>query len=235
MLNPGTGEGLSAPASYKTPGYVQCYNIPPENSFVCNMFCSCIVFLIMRLFYCTVCYLTFDIVERYNKKNYPSYCDVLQSYPNQNNLLELYIISVTFISFLKIYRCVFPSGNHWIHEIVELLLNQKAELTETTIAGFMLEFCNLSLLQDTTCKTTRVLHTHLPYRFLSTSKLIGQCKIIVIVRNPKDTCVSYHNHSKKDIFINYDISWNEFFEKWMTEEGKYHFQNFRMVCLVITM
>jgi hypothetical protein len=110
------------------------------------------------------------------------------------------------------------------------IFNQKTELTETTIAGFMLEFCNLSLLQDTTCKTTRVLHTHLPYRFLSTSKLIGQCKIIVIVRNPKDTCVSYHNHSKKDIFINYDISWNEFFEKWMTEESKYHFQNFRIVC-----
>ena len=110
-------------------------------------------------------------------------------------------------------------------------MNQKAELTETTLPGLMLEFCNLSLLQDFTCKTTRVLHTHLPYRFLSSSKLIGQCKTIVIVRNPKDTCVSYHNHSKKDIFINYDISWNEFFEKWMTEESKYHFQNFRKMCL----
>lgn len=158
-------------------------------------------------------------------------------YPYQNNLLELYIIYATFVSslnYIDVFYFVFNTGNHWIYEIVELLLNQKAELTETTLVGLMLECCNLSLLQDITCKTTRVLHTHLPHRFLSSSKLIGQSKVIVIVRNPKDTCVSYHNHCKKDIFINYDISWNEFFEKWMTEESKYHFRNFRKRYLEVT-
>lgn len=106
--------------------------------------------------------------------------------------------------------CGFPkSGNNWVREIIELLLNQKAELTDTTMPGLMLELGYHEWLNN--IKNVRTIHTHLPYRVIASSKLIGQSRVVVIVRNPKDVCVSYYHHSRKDIFINYDIPWNEFF------------------------
>lgn len=156
----------------------------------------------------------------------PVYQDViLPSFiPLREDGLEKRMKEITEFNFLDsdLLICGYPkSGNHWTQEIIELIINQKAELTQTVLPDLVLELCDIDNLQNMTM-ARRTLHTHLPLRFLMSNKRLDKIKIVVILRNPKDVCVSFYNHSKKDVFLkDFDIPWTDFFDKWTRNELPY--------------
>ena len=61
----------------------------------------------------------------------------------------------------------------------------------------------------------RILKTHLPYKFMTkqTNLMQKKTKVICVIRNPKDTLVSYyHFYRMNGYFGCFQGSWNEFFE-----------------------
>ncbi|CAG2227375.1 SULT1 [Mytilus edulis] len=144
--------------------------------------------------------------------------------PLRGDGLEKRMKEITEFNFLEsdILICGYPkSGNNWSQEIIELIVNQKGELTQTIFSDLVLEFCDIDNLQNLTM-ARRTLHTHLPLRFLMSNKKLNKIKIVVILRNPKDVCVSFYHHSKKDVFTKHlDVPWNDFFDIWTRNELPY--------------
>ena len=58
----------------------------------------------------------------------------------------------------------------------------------------------------------RVFKTHLPYHLSPMGDGVTKPKYIYMVRNPKDTAVSYYWHYKGFSIYEFDRSWDEFFE-----------------------
>ncbi|GMR50013.1 hypothetical protein PMAYCL1PPCAC_20208, partial [Pristionchus mayeri] len=56
--------------------------------------------------------------------------------------------------------------------------------------------------------------THLPLRYLPPSIREGKCKMVYVVRNPKDTAVSflYHHKIAVRLGLQNDLTWAEFFQ-----------------------
>ncbi|XP_070561101.1 sulfotransferase 1B1-like [Ptychodera flava] len=64
----------------------------------------------------------------------------------------------------------------------------------------------------------RLLKSHLPYQFFPTQALEKKCKIIYIVRNPKDTAVSYYYHYRLFHFV---APWNDFYNLFINDNVSY--------------
>ncbi len=62
----------------------------------------------------------------------------------------------------------------------------------------------------------RMIKSHLPYSFLKKPISDKKIKVIVVMRNPKDTLVSYYHVYKMHSWLgNYSGTWDEFFEMFM--------------------
>ncbi|NWS38224.1 ST6B1 Sulfotransferase, partial [Probosciger aterrimus] len=61
----------------------------------------------------------------------------------------------------------------------------------------------------------RIIQTHLPPLLLPPSMLQSKAKILVLLRNPKDTAVSYYHFSKDMPVLPSFASWDEYFEAFM--------------------
>ncbi|XP_046542815.1 sulfotransferase 1A1-like [Haliotis rubra] len=65
----------------------------------------------------------------------------------------------------------------------------------------------------------RIFNTHLPLRMLPKQVVEKKIKCIQIMRNPKDTCVSYFNHLRDMVApYNYEGDFTEFTEAFMSEK-----------------
>ena len=118
--------------------------------------------------------------------------------------------------------CGYPkTGCHWVHEILNMLVNGKAELTKygKGIGGFI-DFMP-DILADS-LPSPRVLNTHVLYEELPRGILEMKNKIILTVRNPKDSVVSYFNHMKtmKDLY-QYEGDFNGLFDVFMSQTMEY--------------
>jgi len=66
----------------------------------------------------------------------------------------------------------------------------------------------------------RVVKTHLPF-YLLPSHLVDTCKVVYVVRNPKDVIVSYFHHHKIINFHNFTGDIDKFAEYFMNDEVYY--------------
>ncbi|CAG2208059.1 SULT1 [Mytilus edulis] len=106
------------------------------------------------------------------------------------------------------------SGTHWIYEIMQMLLRNTTELEKGAKSNSMLEgISDLSSLDS--IPSPRILDTHCSFKYLPKQHIEKKNKIVHIVRNPKDVCVSFYHHASKDKFTNFNGSWNDFFDLWM--------------------
>ncbi|XP_062572212.1 sulfotransferase 1C3-like [Saccostrea cucullata] len=79
------------------------------------------------------------------------------------------------------------SGTHWVYEMTKMLLKGKAEYCSNSRETVYLEGLNdLGPLH----RYNRVVSTHVPFQWLPKQHVDGSGKIILVIRNPKDTAVS---------------------------------------------
>lgn len=111
------------------------------------------------------------------------------------------------------------SGTHWIWEICSMLLSGKAETVPKSKSSQMLEH----VLPETICTipSPRVLNSHLSFRFLPTELFQKKCKIIHIVRNPKDVAVSWYNHVTGIKCYGYNGTWENFLPLFLEDKLEY--------------
>ncbi len=64
----------------------------------------------------------------------------------------------------------------------------------------------------------RIMFTHLPYYFLGKELSQKKCKVIVVMRNPKDVVVSYYHFYRANLFLgHYTGSFEGFLEIYQNE------------------
>ncbi|VDI45767.1 Hypothetical predicted protein [Mytilus galloprovincialis] len=112
------------------------------------------------------------------------------------------------------------SGTHWTYEIVNMLLRNTTELDNKSKMQSMLEAVeDLSVLEGV--PSPRIMDTHCLFKYLPKQHKQKKVKIVHMIRNPKDVCVSYYYHCLKDVMINFDGTWEEFFELFMSGKLPY--------------
>ncbi|XP_046360250.2 sulfotransferase 1B1-like [Haliotis rufescens] len=109
-----------------------------------------------------------------------------------------------------VFVCAYPKcGTHWVWEMVRLLLSGD---TETVInkERFMLELTGNDVLEK--FPSPRILNTHCLVEQLPRGVFEKKCKIIYILRNPKDMAVSFfHHHKKLTKCYEYHGKWENYF------------------------
>ncbi|XP_052066941.1 sulfotransferase 1B1-like isoform X1 [Mytilus californianus] len=117
--------------------------------------------------------------------------------------------------------CTYPkSGTHWIFEIINMLLRNKTELDTQCKVSTMIEFISDFTVLDK-LESPRLLNSHCLFNYLPKKHIENGCKIIHMIRNPKDVCVSLYYQFKKHPFVDFKGSWDDFFEIWMSDKGFY--------------
>ncbi|XP_055946615.1 sulfotransferase 1B1-like [Argiope bruennichi] len=114
------------------------------------------------------------------------------------------------------------SGTTWTEEIVSLIYKggdvRKVEKELLVYRVHHLEvgrpLGHLRFLRK--LKSPRLMATHLPLPLIPQQLRQPKCKIIYVMRNPKDTAVSYYHHHKMSTFLgNTTDSWDKFLEHFM--------------------
>ena len=99
-----------------------------------------------------------------------------------------------------------------------MLFKGKPEHTRTPKERLMLSFSTQEFFD--TLAPPRVFNCHVPFVALPTAVRDNQnkCKIIYILRNPKDLAVSFYHHLKSQADFDYDGSFHGFLDLFV--EGK---------------
>ncbi|KAK7494089.1 hypothetical protein BaRGS_00014747, partial [Batillaria attramentaria] len=96
------------------------------------------------------------------------------------------------------------SGTHWLWEMLHMLLKGRAEHTRTPKERLMISFSTQEFFD--TLPPPRVFNCHAPFVGLPPSIQTGRnkCKMVYLLRNPKDLAVSYYHHLKSATDFDYD-------------------------------
>ncbi|XP_078313949.1 sulfotransferase 1B1-like isoform X1 [Crassostrea virginica] len=105
------------------------------------------------------------------------------------------------------------AGTHWLWEVVSMLIQKKAERIPEIKETAMIE--GLTEEKFHSLATPRVINTHVYFQHLPKDLFAKRCKIVYILRNPKDIAVSYYNHHKKLLMYEFDGPWDNYFQRFM--------------------
>ncbi|XP_064615619.1 sulfotransferase 1C2-like [Liolophura sinensis] len=126
-----------------------------------------------------------------------------------------------------VFIATYPkAGTTWMQEIIWLIMHdgdfKGASETPVYFRSPFLEFKDeilneVGLELANPMSSPRVIKTHLPYSMIPRHLQQHSCKTVVVFRNPKDLCVSYYHFYKSSSSMgNFQGSWEEFFEMFMT-------------------
>ncbi|VDI12221.1 Hypothetical predicted protein [Mytilus galloprovincialis] len=107
-------------------------------------------------------------------------------------------------------------GTHWLAEIIYMLLNKRLEYnTEYVKVSAMLPLQTPEMVDK--LSSPRILNSHLLFSSLPRDILTQKNKVVFVNRNPKDVAVSLYHFCRHT--INYEGSWNDFLQLFMSERG----------------
>ncbi|KAK6180087.1 hypothetical protein SNE40_012299 [Patella caerulea] len=102
------------------------------------------------------------------------------------------------------------SGLHWLYEIVSMLRSGQTKLLPSTLESSGSHMEVLSPPRVDRIPSPRTLCTHRYRDELPRNLTDLKCKIILLIRNPKDVCVSYFNHLREIKPLEYEGSFSDF-------------------------
>ncbi|XP_067119579.1 sulfotransferase 1B1-like [Centruroides vittatus] len=114
------------------------------------------------------------------------------------------------------------SGTTWTEEIVSLIYNDgNTNKVKDKLLIYRVHHLEVArpighwrFLRN--LKSPRLMATHLPLPLIPTQLRQAKCKIIYVVRNPKDNAVSYYHHHRMSTFLgNYKGTWDDFLTYYM--------------------
>lgn len=109
------------------------------------------------------------------------------------------------------------TGTHWLLDSIAMLKRGKAEIVhQAGFEGFLDAFETFENIEQQ--ESPRLLFTHLFPCHLS-EDLRQKAKFIILLRNPKDTAVSMFHLLRRDVLHNHDITWDDFVDVFLREEG----------------
>ncbi|KAL3857300.1 hypothetical protein ACJMK2_011982 [Sinanodonta woodiana] len=116
--------------------------------------------------------------------------------------------------------CAYPkSGTHWLWEVASMLINGSADRINLIKETAMLEGVTQPMYED--IKSPRVLNSHIYFRMLPEDFVKRKCKIVYILRNPKDVAVSFFNHHFKLLEYEYSGKWENYFHRFFKGQVDY--------------
>nr|XP_006633806.1 PREDICTED: sulfotransferase 6B1-like isoform X1 [Lepisosteus oculatus] len=116
------------------------------------------------------------------------------------------------------------SGTHWLAEIMKNLYsrhsdNHSAGLVTLTSS---LEFGDLSKFDELrNLSSKRLIPTHLSYDMIPVQFKTKNCKMIYVIRNPKDTAVSMYHYYQQNPHLPNVEKWSSFLEIFLKGEVVY--------------
>lgn len=117
-----------------------------------------------------------------------------------------------FITSYLIFSC---TGNHWVLEIVKMLLTRTTKHSDYDLGGMLLECQEQSIIQQ--AASPRVMHAHVLFDKLP-AEIFHKCKVISVVRDPRDAILSFYEYLTNLGYIKW--TWSEYFENYMTGKGE---------------
>lgn len=117
--------------------------------------------------------------------------------------------------------CAYPkSGTHWTFEILNMLLSQSSERVKAYKQSGMLDYISQSQFDQ--LASPRVLNTHSLFSHLPVDFKNRKCKIIHIIRNPKDVAVSFFHHHVGIVNYEYDGKWEAYLPRFLKGQVDYN-------------
>ncbi|XP_067666469.1 sulfotransferase 1B1-like [Haliotis asinina] len=121
-----------------------------------------------------------------------------------------------------VYICSYPkSGFHWIWEIVTMLRSGNSTVIKEVMEGHITDFMPLDHIAKQASPRTLTTHRY-PQELQKETFELG-CKIVYLVRDPKDICVSYYNHLSQLKPLEYEGQFSDFVPLFL--EGKVPFNS----------
>ncbi|XP_059146894.1 sulfotransferase 6B1-like [Physella acuta] len=116
------------------------------------------------------------------------------------------------------------TGCHWIWEVLNMMLRKTPVMSKLGKEAVFLEFASLENIENT--PSPRALNSHLWFDYLPQQLLEKKTKLILTFRNPKDTAVSFYNHTVSfGMVLGYQgtfKSWFPLFEDGLVDYGSYY-------------
>ncbi|OWF36360.1 sulfotransferase 1C4-like isoform X1 [Mizuhopecten yessoensis] len=108
------------------------------------------------------------------------------------------------------------AGTHWVWEIIAMLTGQSTEYAAGPKEDTMIEFRSVEKLDA--LPSPRILNTHIRFNNIPKGLIERKCRIVFVVRNPKDIAVSMYNHiSAKGSAFAYKGSFDDFLSLFMSD------------------
>ncbi|XP_067672171.1 sulfotransferase 1A1-like [Haliotis asinina] len=118
--------------------------------------------------------------------------------------------------------CTFPkSGTHWVWEITRELLTGEITHDDVTMSQTFMEMVPEERYAD--LPSPRILSSHLRMKHLPDDVLNKKIKVITVLRNPKDTAVSYYTFLKTIPFAKYKGEFKNFLRPLF--QGKFMYES----------
>eukprot|EP00058_Branchiostoma_floridae_P003224 XP_002588712.1 hypothetical protein BRAFLDRAFT_238297 [Branchiostoma floridae] len=113
------------------------------------------------------------------------------------------------------------AGTYWLHQIVKQILAEQGVKDEKYLGNtpnlleFTLPLTGPLAEMIKTAPSPRVLATHVPVEFLPPGLLGSRAKIVVLMRNPKDTAVSMFHFAQTSTVLQTPETWDSFAQQFL--------------------